>query len=304
VRRGLFATGVLVLVGLASCSSFESSPAPPSLPNVDPFAAARGSLLVNDLIGCADCHTSDPTKPFGGGVQFPLDQDGHYVYSRNITPDPDTGLKLTQDQFITMMQTGEDFTNHGQVLLVMPWPNFRWMTTDDLKAIYAFLQYLPPASNQIQPDNKGIFAAQGPIPLPSEYNEGEETRSLPPANSPDLLGPPGGSTETPDPGNAVLGAALVPLAYSKMPNFYNRTPDEQASFGRGAYLVNAGACNDCHTNKTEFKPSLKNGNRPDRMMPHRGDFLTLHKIEGKLDPASCYRCHGRANNELCVACHR
>ncbi|HJV67222.1 MAG TPA: cytochrome C [Geomonas sp.] len=63
-------------------------------------------------------------------------------------------------------------------------------------------------------------------------------------------------------------------------------------------------CNDCHANKVEFKPSLKNGNRPDRMMPHRGDYLTLHKIEGKLDPASCYRCHGRANNDLCVACHR
>jgi hypothetical protein len=63
-------------------------------------------------------------------------------------------------------------------------------------------------------------------------------------------------------------------------------------------------CADCHTNQTELKPSTKNGNRPDRAMPHRGDFLTLHKIEGKLDPASCYRCHGRANNERCVACHR
>ena len=63
-------------------------------------------------------------------------------------------------------------------------------------------------------------------------------------------------------------------------------------------------CADCHTNQAVMKPSLKNGNRPDRMMPHRGDFLTLHKIEGKLDPASCYRCHGRANNERCVACHR
>ena len=63
-------------------------------------------------------------------------------------------------------------------------------------------------------------------------------------------------------------------------------------------------CADCHTNKAAMKPSFKNGNRPDRMMPHRGDFLTLHKIEGKLDPASCYRCHGRANNERCVACHR
>ena len=63
-------------------------------------------------------------------------------------------------------------------------------------------------------------------------------------------------------------------------------------------------CNDCHTNKVEMKPSTRYGNRPDREMPHRGNFMTLHKIEGKLDPASCYRCHGRANNDRCVACHR
>jgi hypothetical protein len=63
-------------------------------------------------------------------------------------------------------------------------------------------------------------------------------------------------------------------------------------------------CADCHTNQVEMKPSIKYGNRPDMEMPHRGNFMTLHKIEGKLDPASCYRCHGRANNERCVACHR
>jgi hypothetical protein len=63
-------------------------------------------------------------------------------------------------------------------------------------------------------------------------------------------------------------------------------------------------CTDCHTNQTEIKPSIKYGNRPDRITPHRGDFRTLHKIEGKLDPASCFRCHGRANNERCVSCHR
>lgn len=66
----------------------------------------------------------------------------------------------------------------------------------------------------------------------------------------------------------------------------------------------ASFCADCHSHKTDMKPSTKYGSRPDRIMPHRGDFLTLHKIEGKLDPAGCYRCHGRANNEQCVACHR
>lgn len=63
-------------------------------------------------------------------------------------------------------------------------------------------------------------------------------------------------------------------------------------------------CADCHTNKVEMKPSTKYGYRPDREMPHRGNFMTMHKIEGKLDPASCYSCHGRANNERCNTCHR
>lgn len=63
-------------------------------------------------------------------------------------------------------------------------------------------------------------------------------------------------------------------------------------------------CADCHTNQVEMKPSVKYGNRPDRMLQHRGNYLTLHKIEGKLDPSSCFRCHGRANNERCFVCHR
>ena len=63
-------------------------------------------------------------------------------------------------------------------------------------------------------------------------------------------------------------------------------------------------CNDCHANELEIKPSIKLGNRPDRDLIHRGDYLTLHKIDGKIDPASCYRCHGRTNNEQCIVCHR
>jgi hypothetical protein len=63
-------------------------------------------------------------------------------------------------------------------------------------------------------------------------------------------------------------------------------------------------CTDCHASRSEIKPSTFYGYRPDREMPHRGNFLTLHKIEGKLDPASCYRCHGRSNNERCNSCHR
>jgi hypothetical protein len=63
-------------------------------------------------------------------------------------------------------------------------------------------------------------------------------------------------------------------------------------------------CNDCHANNLEIKPSTKLGNRPDRELVHRGDYLTRHKIDGKVDPTSCYRCHGRSNNQQCIQCHR
>lgn len=63
-------------------------------------------------------------------------------------------------------------------------------------------------------------------------------------------------------------------------------------------------CSDCHGGKTAMLPSTKLGNRPDRESPHRTGYLTMHRIDGMTDPTSCYKCHGRANNEKCTACHK
>ncbi|MFN3739233.1 MAG: cytochrome C [Thermodesulfovibrionales bacterium] len=63
-------------------------------------------------------------------------------------------------------------------------------------------------------------------------------------------------------------------------------------------------CADCHTNKEEIKPSDKFKDLPERIMPHRGDYITQHKIDGKVNPASCMKCHGRKNNKRCLTCHR
>lgn len=63
-------------------------------------------------------------------------------------------------------------------------------------------------------------------------------------------------------------------------------------------------CADCHAHKEEIKPSTKFGDAVERNLPHRGDYLTQHKIDGKLNPASCAKCHGRQNNEGCKTCHR
>jgi hypothetical protein len=63
-------------------------------------------------------------------------------------------------------------------------------------------------------------------------------------------------------------------------------------------------CSNCHAHKDELKPSDKYKSSPEMTLPHRGDYLVQHRIDGRLNPASCFRCHGRQNNERCATCHR
>jgi len=63
-------------------------------------------------------------------------------------------------------------------------------------------------------------------------------------------------------------------------------------------------CTDCHAAQTELKPSLKNQSDTYRQTPHRGDYLSRHRIDGRVDPSSCFRCHGNPKaTKTCVACH-
>jgi hypothetical protein len=65
-----------------------------------------------------------------------------------------------------------------------------------------------------------------------------------------------------------------------------------------------GYCADCHAHKEEIKPSDKYKERPELALPHRGDYLSQHRIDGRIDPVSCMKCHGRQNNERCKICHK
>ncbi len=63
-------------------------------------------------------------------------------------------------------------------------------------------------------------------------------------------------------------------------------------------------CNDCHATRVELKPSLKNQAETYRSAPHRGDYLSRHRIDGRVDPTSCLRCHGNPKSaRSCAKCH-
>jgi hypothetical protein len=121
-----------------------------------------GSYLVNAAGACNDCHTAPPytagRDPFAGeperinkaaylagGTPF-----GPFV-SRNITPDAN-GLPagLTWVQFQHELTTGIDLKHgHPQIspfLQVMPWPVYKNLRTEHLRAIYAYLKAIPSAA--------------------------------------------------------------------------------------------------------------------------------------------------------------
>jgi mono/diheme cytochrome c family protein len=130
----------------------------------DRIAVARGSYLVNALGGCVGCHTM-PTYETGGdpfkGEEEKLNTKNLLaggkcfgpIRSPNITPDANghpAGLALAD--FIDSIRSGKvHMMENGQkpepndIQKVMPWPEFRHMTDEDLSAVYAYLSAVPHA---------------------------------------------------------------------------------------------------------------------------------------------------------------
>jgi len=211
------------------------------LSNAEKERIGLGSYYLNAMVLCNDCHMSpNPNGPpgyLGGGTPFQIGPDAR-VYSRNLTPDPDTGMKLTEAEFIEAIRTGKDFKaaaeGSQEQLIVMPWPVYRWMTEEDLKSIYAYLKKVPAIRNPVPADIKGAAAAAKPVPFPSSYTDGEVTRPLPAENASGVL-------------NTERGMAIQTLA--DPPALGSMNSSQRALYARGSYLVNAvGDCTGCHTN--------------------------------------------------------
>lgn len=63
-------------------------------------------------------------------------------------------------------------------------------------------------------------------------------------------------------------------------------------------------CGDCHGIRHELKPSIKNQTSTNRRMPHRGDYISRHRFDGRINPASCRRCHRNPKTlQTCKSCH-
>jgi len=133
----------------------ESLQAPPPVETVPPpdlsTLAARGKYLV-EVTECHGCHT--PTGPdmlpipgtdFSGG--FRLTGPWGDVVGANITPDASGISYYDEATFINAMRTGNVGARHLNP--IMPWGRFRNLTDEDLSAIWAYLQTLPPVVHRV-----------------------------------------------------------------------------------------------------------------------------------------------------------
>ncbi len=71
------------------------------------------------------------------------------VYSKNLTPDLETGTgKWTEDQFLGVFRKARH-PDGKTILPPMPWDMIRYRSDADLKAVFAYLQSIPPIRNVV-----------------------------------------------------------------------------------------------------------------------------------------------------------
>jgi hypothetical protein len=112
---------------------------------------AYGDYLAR-LGECRDCHTPADARnqpiaalEFGGG--FVLTGPYGQVASRNITPSPDGIPYYDADLFIEVMRTGK--VRARKVHDQMPWIAYGQQTDGDLRAMFAYLQTVPPVQHLV-----------------------------------------------------------------------------------------------------------------------------------------------------------
>jgi hypothetical protein len=152
---------------------FAHAPLPLNLNGKNRGLVGLGSYFVNVAGDCNGCHTSDQANPYlpngnpflgqpekidpakylVGGTEFiPAHGPFPAIVSRNLRPEAN-GLPEghTYAEFLQIIRTGIDLDQahpqYGPLLQVMPWPSFRNMTDEDIRAIYEYLSALPANPN-------------------------------------------------------------------------------------------------------------------------------------------------------------
>ncbi len=197
-RIRLAVIGLVVAGAVSACNQPPAEPPSGETAVVaDETPVERGEFLVT-IGGCHDCHTPKTFGPAGPEPDMTRMLSGHpedvpvsepfrpapdsswtiatndhltawsgpwgVSFAANLTPDTLTGLRSgvwTEDIFISAMRTGKHMATARVILPPMPWQILGQLSDDDLKAIWAYLDTIPPVLNHV-PDPVPPMAAPAP----------------------------------------------------------------------------------------------------------------------------------------------
>ena len=131
-----------------------------------PQRLTRGKYLVSGVTGCFACHTdADWSKP-GAPPVAGREGSGHvwsseglpWLVAANITPDKETGIgNWSDDTLARAIREGIGYD--GRALFpMMPYPNYREMSDEDLASIIVYVRSVQAIRNQLP-------ATKMPFPL-------------------------------------------------------------------------------------------------------------------------------------------
>lgn len=110
----------------------------------DRIARGRYLAVVGD---CAGCHTAPDGTPYAGGK--PLETPFGTMLGSNLTPDRETGIGAWSDEeFVRALRKGIG-RNGKHLYPAMPYPHYTRMSRDDVLAVRAFLNTLPPVRHKV-----------------------------------------------------------------------------------------------------------------------------------------------------------
>jgi len=155
---------VLVLYVEMRWDAADARPAPDLKAPTDSATRARGEYIFKFQAQCWGCHESPSQTGIAsaaGGRLFDLSDAGPGFgkwYSRNLTPDMETGLGgWTDGEIVQALREG---LNKDRVTLfpVMPVDWYHGMADDDVLAVVAYLRSLPPVKNKVLQNEPSLAA--------------------------------------------------------------------------------------------------------------------------------------------------
>ena len=179
--RTILSAAALVFLASGLGRAVSAPPDSQDQKSAGPTPAQRGAYLVGAM-GCNDCHTPWKLGPKGPEPDMLRELSGHPAdlvmppapkpsgpwtsssavtntafagawgtsFTANLTPDAETGLgKWTAETFIAALRTGRHEGKGRPILPPMPWPMIRTLTDEDLRAVFAYLQSIPPIRNRV-----------------------------------------------------------------------------------------------------------------------------------------------------------